>query len=861
MQSELMDTSEEIIVRPKPTLDMAGHFPYRLINEGGRTLLELDLSKATRKYFVGHLHELTHLQVNGQTITPMQNVQRAWIDKKLHFPLPSLSVGTELHLRMNNQPVTTLIAEAGGQLVPAEAHTLQQLAGSETRAYGRRLRRSTDPKRDVLGKLPYDRAVRAGFDRNIHAPITDVHTHSSAQIGGAALLAAAMEEDLRGADPIAYPVELLKLLGVAPDKNQHLVETEGRDFNPMREEGLACEQRGRKCKAVRVSELTDRQKQAIITKMDLPPDGTMGFSDFDREMYRYRNPFVKHPNLAKTIIKKMAEEYARMGIEYAELSTGSMMDPKWFAQMVEAIQEIERDGVGPEHKKPVLRFLVGLPRNASAQQTMIDLEKVKFLARHPYIVGVDLLGYESNKTSDFHWALAHMAQWARDREGSDLTHTGWDFKRDFIIRVHAGETGKNPANVSDAIHIAHDFGVRVRVGHALNYDLDGTTRRMLNELNATRGLKGLANHDQFATERCMDSNQVYRTKTLVHNQTRPLDAPCFLGSDGGGAIGTGPVQLAYSALAAGWSLDQLKEQRDFESGYIDRQTQREAMKNQAFESHYGVGNKGLKNFLTQFQEQTSRIPPPANRPTALANEPRNTYLPEQFQGKRPILIGGASGNSWKGMDRADKDQITRITEFLVRACDPKKVYFVLGRVQKEGVSRALDIAVKKYNTEHPREKFAVLGRYAGGGNRPSGEMPETVSYLHDIPQGRDYVPASMLTFTREQEGRAVFFQGSDYTAEMAYGAPDHHIPFAVHEPRKDRMAEVCEDVETSSQFRDFDQFIANVFKKTGPDHFFRSDEDRNNVLLPGISINQVAEEIKAMRLDRETGRGKGTGDA
>lgn len=842
-------------VRPSkdPTLDVAEHFPFKLVGgANGGTMLELDLSVATRKFFIAHMHELLTVSVNGQQIKTNVPLERAQLSKKLYFELPPLKSGATIQLHANGQLVSTLIARSNGQLVPTPHHLGHQLAGIETRALGRKLRRSSTNERDVFSQLPYSREARKGFDAAQHAPITDVHTHYSAQLPAAELLNTAIEMDLSGTE-IAYPIELLKLLKVYPaheggvDVEQYPVDMVGRDFNPMREEGLKCESEGTKCKGIRARELTKAQREAIIRKMDIPPDGTMSFSEFDPEMYRYRNPFVKHPDLAKPIIKKIAEDYARKGVQYAELSTGSMMNPEWFRHMTEALEEIERDGVGPEKKKPIMRFFVGLPRNADPQKMMIDLEKVKFLARHPSIVGVDLLGYESNKTSHFQWALSHLAQWAEVSENTELREEdGWDFRRDFIIRVHAGETAKNPHNVSEALHIAHDHKVRVRVGHALHYKLSDTDRRMLKELNATSDATGLENPDLFATERCMDSNQVYRTKMLAHNQPPMLDAPRFLGSDGGGAMGIDPIQIAYSALAAGWTVNDLKELRQFETGYIERQKEREAIKAKAFGTLYGKGDAGLNKFLDEYGTMLKSIPKAPRPPVPEAN-PLHTYLPPQFHKKSHIFIGGASGTNWNDIERLDSEVVERGMELLVRLCDPKKMFFALGRVQPEGVSKALDKAVKRHNKQYPREKFAVLGRNAE--LEKAGQQADTVSWVQPIPQGRDYVPTSMLNFIHEHGGRAIYFSGSDFTAEMAYGSPDRNIPYALQEPRKGKLKEVAETAETESVFRSYEEFVERVLLRTGPGCFFRNEKERATVLRDGVDIQKVADEVAQLPLE------------
>lgn len=842
MQEQPMPRDPSFHLRLPPTLDIAGHFPFRLLSgPEGQPVLELDLQHATRRYFAYHLHEQLTLECDGQVVHPAGSAETTWHKKRLQFVLPKLEIGTTLDLSMNGQPVATMEAGDYGLLKEKPLHQQYQLAPSEVRAYGRNLRRDPNPARDLRTNLPYDRAARQTFNPHVHAPCTDVHTHYSAQISGKDLLEVALEKDLTG-EATGYPVELLTLLDVWPAKDEHqrvlpqtTIHVPSREFNPMRDEGLQCEQRDQQCEAVRIKDLTDRQKRAIIRKMDIAPDGTMSFSDFDREMYRYRNPFVKHPALAKAIIKKIAEDYAAKGVTYAELSTGSMMDPAWFKQMVAAIAEIERDGVGPDHAKPHLRFIVGLPRNASPQRTIEDIEKVKYLARHPYILGIDLLGYESTKTSDFHWALSHIAQWAKQSENTDLdVKDGWDFQRDFIIRLHAGETGKNPTNVTEAIHLAHDHGVRVRVGHALNYILDEETKRKLNTLNQWDSDNGPSCPDMFASERAMDSNQVYRTKVFVHHQTPPIPgSPCFLGSDGGGALGVGPIAAAYSALASGWDLQQLADMRQYEEGYIARQMARESEKFRGFNTRY-QGEDGLDNFLTGYRHLCDSI--------------KQGGLPDRFFDKKAIFIGGASGTSWRDMDAKDREENIRIAELIIKVFDPEKIYFVLGRVQNEGISKAFDVAIMRHNESHPEKKFMVLGRYAGAGKAPSGELAHSISWLQDIPQGRDYVPASMLNYIREERGKAIFFNGSDYTAEMAYGAPDHNIPYALHEPRRGKMKEVVESAETDSVFHTLEDFVSNVLEQTGEQHFFRTRQDRDAVLRKDIDLKQLVDEVRELEL-------------
>lgn len=842
----------------EPTIDLNGSYPLRLgEDEQHRPVLELDLSRSTRAQFRHHLRELCWLEVNGKRIPAQNDPKDIDLHPILRFPLPEGGVeGATLTLGIHKEPIAKVKAEQG-KLVPTAEHSICQLAVSETRALGL-------PLHSELSKIPYPRAARVGFDMNVHSPITELHTHSSAQIRADDLLAVALEADKKG-PPVGYPVDLLKLLHVE-EPNQKTFRAKSFEFTPLKDEdGLHCEQGGNtECDYVRIGDLTPRQREAIAIKMRIPPDGTMLFSDFDREMYRYRNPLVKNPALTKEMIKKIAEDYAAQGVQYAELSTGSMMNPKWFRAMAEAIDEIERDGVGPEHKKVTLRFLVNLPRNVGPQETLIALKKAQFLARHPYITGMDLTGYESNKTSDFHWALAHAAQWARASEGSDLDpKDGWDFKRDFTIRVHAGETGKNPENVSEAIKIAHKYGVRVRAAHALKADMDADTKQELKQLVGENIRDGLAS-DFFAFEMCPDSNQVYMTNTLVHKspiKQRINQAPLFLGTDGGGAIATDARQLAYSAIAGGLTLEQLAGMRKHEEGFIERQRQREVGyenagnhirgKREAFTKRYGKDGQGLDVFLKDYDATMAKIPDAKASAKALVD-----YLPESYRGKVPVLIAGASGSSesssWQEMSEAEHEHVRRSMQMLVRTLDPKKVYFVLGRVQKEGVSKALDYAVREHNMKNPTNKFDMLGRYAGAEQYPTGELAESISWVQNIPGGREGVPSSMLNFVKKHHGMALFFGGSDFTAEMAKGAAlFKDIPHAAMIPEKGTMNLTSDILPVAAQFRSFEEFIDKILTKSGIGLLFRDEGQRKELVRADVDLEQAKEEaIAAAKLTK-----------
>lgn len=825
-----------------PSIDINGFYPLHLQHDNDGSVLTVDLSLSKEPYFLSHLHRLTTVLIDGKEYLPEIAHGHIGYAKQLVFRLPPLRAGHALQVQLNHQSVSDLRIEHG-VLAEGPKHKIYQLAVSETRAFGMGLSESGG----ALKRIPYDRKNREGFDPAKHAPITDVHTHSTAQITAEGMMRVAEAIDRDAGDDVskgmAYPVELLEKLGVALQAGQTPVTVPSFFFSPTAKQGLSCEQQGGTCQAVRIRDLTPEQKRAVTAKIQVLGDETMPFGDFDPQMYRFRNPLAKHPGMARRMLMEIAEDYARNGVEYAELSTSSMMlNTAWLKEMIATVNDIEKNGVAVTledgsvvNRKPHLRFLVAIQRNLNPQTTLEYIEKIKYLARHPYIVGADLVGYESNKTRDFHWALSHLAQWAAISQGTELKpEDGWNMKRDFIMRVHAGETGKNPENVTDAISFAKDYGVRVRVAHALNVTLGKNDENDIRRLAGTKDTNS-APADLIGVELCPDSNQVFLTKPLVHNAPfaarRKLHAPTFLGTDGGGAIATNPKQLAYSAIAAGATLKDLQEMRADERGYITRQMAREGIKRGAYETLYGA--EADANFVAGYEEKVSKLK------TAIEEG-----LPKSMMKKSPVLIGGASGETWKSLSAPEREKIIKSIQILVNTLDPEKAYFVLGRTKNDGVSNVLDQVVKEYNFKHPTKQFQVLARYSGATNEPTSELPESVSWVHMIPGERSKVSKSMIEFIEAYQGRALFFGGSTFTTEMIEYCHKMGVPFNMFVPNEGMIKEKGETVPDVFQVplskSRLEDYAPELMDKLYVTHHTRDGAAGTGILADLVSSDKVA---------------------
>jgi adenosine deaminase len=450
----------------------------------------------------------------------------------------------------------------------------------------------------------------------------------------------------------------------------------------------------------------------------------------------------------------------------------------WFREMIAAVNEAEQEtGVK-------LRFLIGLPRNYGPAKVMDELDKIKYAARHPLIAGVDLLGYEFNRTSDFTATLGHIAEWAKETEGTELDKAdGWDFKRDFTIRIHAGETGKNSGNVAEAVKIAEDYGIRVRIAHAVNGRADDTLDKDIERLSKQKP-------PLVSMEFCPPSNIAYNNiqdlRDVPYQRWLKYCKSWFLGSDGAGAIQTTPTQLALSAVATGKvNLAQLEQMRRTEEAFITEEASRFAEKTAAYHKLYGEGDEADEKFLEKFAEHVREVneyaqpavPTPKHPPVPIKLNPK------EFGGKIPILVAGASGDSMEGVATHARGDIKRAMHMLVGSVDPKKVYFVVGRSKSEGVTAALDEAIVEYNSEHPGNKFKVLALTTLG----TRDMARSITKVVEQDGGLDQVPDNLISFMRAQlapgkmPGLSVFIGGSNFTSDMIRKCRDNGLDYFLME--------------------------------------------------------------------------------
>lgn len=592
------------------------------------------------------------------------------------------------------------------------------------------------------GCLPYPRDVLASLPDTVRLT-TDLHTHLSSQISAEGLLLAAANADAY------YPLELLHHIGLACDLP--LYPMESTFFAPAASEGLACEQSGRQVDGVKVADIMADPSLAekLAASMAIPVEDTLTFDGLERRIYRMRNPLAKNPAVITESIINVARDYAAQGVKYAELAVTAALKADWLQAASAAIATAEQQtGVA-------LRLLIGVPRSLSPIDALLQLAKVTFIAQHPYVVGVDFLGYEANKTRNFGWALSHMARHAASQaKGQDRSGYGWHFNDDFIIRVHAGENGKNPDNVAEVLQIAKRYGVRVRVGHAAYGDVLQNVE-LAREL-AQQGLLII----EFNPDSNMAMNNIDEAAQLPVKAWADAGIPFVIASDGAGIYQTSHAQLLAASCFAGLDSADIAQLQQTEAQHIERQHAIYQKKRQAYDKLYGndIG------FLHAYSQQCERI--------------RNDYSMQKLESKTPLLIAGASGSSWARISGEHQREITIGIHMLVALLDPAHTYFALGRVKDEGLGAILDAALDSYQRHYPaRPLFDVVGMLSQHQNMPS--LAHNINHI--VPLGGELmsVPSEMTDLLIEKQGCALYIGGSAFTRDFIKCSEDKSLPFGV----------------------------------------------------------------------------------
>jgi|GEM_PF-1410899 len=662
---------------------------------------------------------------------PLQGMTPSSADFEIRIP----DRDPHLNLYINGVPFKTFELK-GDHIEAAPDGPNRKLTVFETRMIGRApqtLIPLPNPKsRDRL-HLPSHAAIKH------YTPITDLHTHLSGQVSSHDLIQIGLRHHT------LYPVSALKKLGLAYPEDK-LTDMKRMVFLPTAHLDTST---AKTEPAVQLSDLSPDVLARLEQAMSLSPENQSTYQDME-VCYYLREPFTKNLDVLPDILRKVAQEYQKQGVQYAELSTNSVTDPKWLKVIHDVMPEIEQEtGVA-------LRFLAGIPRNLNDQAILERIEKFKRAAASPYIVGVDVLGYEMNKTSHLQSHLENLAAWIRD----NAPH--------MVLRIHAGENPKNFDNVRECLDLAERYGIRMRIGHAV-YGIDDATIERARRLGENQQLMLEFNPDSNMANNNIDFPHEIPLLNFIHR-----GVPVVLSSDGAGIYRTSPQQTMMAGRFCGVTPEGSINIYTIELSHIAEQVHIFSRKMHQLP----------KDFFESLEAPMPVFPPmngSAVRPVDHVGECPTppAYLGDivELRHKTPILIAGAAGSSWNMISPAAQTEVMVGLRGLLDHCDPDKVCFVTGRTKDRGIGEELRKAIADYNRTHEK-KFHYVLMEAESKSVPLCP-PEGISHIVHLKTPLVYLPHAMVSEIKENGGIALYIGGKAFTSDFILESQQAGLPFGL----------------------------------------------------------------------------------
>ena len=305
----------------------------------------------------------------------------------------------------------------------------------------------------------------------------------------------------------------------------------------------------------------------MLDLMEVNIQDQITFMDMD-ELYSSRSPFFDstNPALIRSYILKIAENYAKNGVEYCELSTCTWMFQGNNQKEGEERHRAFADAIKEAKKKygVTVSFLLATPRVKRDDNSLMWFTR-SFIneANVPFVAGIDLLGHEKTSNKDYAYIFAAAANMC--------AKNGW---KHFTIRSHAGESDEHRDNIKDFLKSVTteidqlkrdgvikdpDFYPDIRIGHGLHGGLDDETLALIKKTGAIIEINASSN---------MSLNNISELKQIPIRRYLDAGVRVVLGSDGAGLYGTNARQEALIAQQLGISVEELKEMIEFEQGYI-----------------------------------------------------------------------------------------------------------------------------------------------------------------------------------------------------------------------------------------------------------------------------------------------------
>jgi adenosine deaminase len=623
---------------------------------------------------------------------------------------------------------------------------------------------------------------------------TDLHTHSSGQVSAKGL----MEIALRNHVP--YPTRLLDELDI-PYSKKDVCVTKRYFYAPT--DGQAIGRIPAEEEAVPLQTLSTASRKILSAAMSVPPDRQVTFGDLEISVYRFRTPITKSPAIARDLLHKYAEEYARQGVRYAEITATSsgLLLPEYIEMVHAEMPRIE------EETGVKLRFLAGLPRNLPEEILAREVEKLTVMGASPYLVGVDFVGFEDNKIGNLETHIRAIAQWAEEHDP------------EFTLRIHAGENRKNLSNVRESLRLAQKYRMRVRIGHAA-HGLDDEALEIAESL-ARDHLVII----EFNPDSNLALNNIDTAEELEMVKCLNREIPFVVCSDAGGLFQTDIWQLDDTASFAGLKEHHIDTIVQHENAHMRREAARFSRKLANLPADY----------VSQVRQRFAALPPlpvPAPRSDEATNRAFERHLashgiefsPESIkratEGKKPLLILGASGQRWwHRISESQQGIITEVLQGLVSAINPGSSFLMIGRPKNAGITTVLSAAVVDHNSHAAESEKISLVSATVQADQTTQSFTPGLTHVLPLSGSLFTVPHQLVDYVAEHQGMVVFIGGGTFVRDAILVAREKGVCFALMHGPEGASTDKSGMFNSSRQFSELGGLL-DIIRAHKPDMLF-----------------------------------------
>jgi ADP-ribose pyrophosphatase YjhB (NUDIX family)/adenosine deaminase len=528
--------------------------------------------------------------------------------------------------------------------------------------------------------------------------VTDLHVHFAGCVRAPHLIRIGLEHGIR------YPVALLEEAGIHVEAGADVV----------------------------LSDLPAELRQALQRSLAIPVDRQITFLEMER-IYRLRAPITRNLATFIPLCRQIADDYARMGVKYVELSMSNIVEAARLREVQKYLPKIEAES-GVQ-----IRFLAAMSRHDDLEWDLDYIEQMKRVAACRYIAGVDFMGHETNSTRAFADRIEMIARWA------DAERPG------FVIRVHAGENPAYPENVRIALESVGDCKVQLRIGHGL-YGVDSKT---LAELRRKRAIVEFNLNSNFALNNIQASREIPIRRYLDEG------VAAVLGTDGYGIYQSSLQFEARVAALSGLKSDDFALIVETESKYLQ---QRAASEGKGTSVGFVVPDDPPNVHYTP-QVIVRRKTLKEERDRCLLDRLSELKLPllegsaihDLLRGRRCISFAGAWKNSWHTISPESQQRIRDEMGKLIAALDPQKTALITG-----GTRYGVENVVQEL--AHARGGFLQLGTLVR--ETPFDSIqPDSITHACLVGETLYDKAAGLYRLMKEQQGLCLFIGGGNIVSD------------------------------------------------------------------------------------------------